>query len=56
MCQSNRTPGDNTGYKLHKNAVYCFEQIQEATVRSVISHLNNHPSKMNAAEGIKTNS
>ena len=45
---ADETHGDKDNWKLHKNAMCCFEQILEATphktavVRSPISHLRNH--------------
>ena len=44
-------------WELYKNAMCCFEQIQEATLHKIAvvwlpsSHLPNHPNKMNKMWG-----
>ena len=46
-----KTPGEKAQWELHKNAVFCFEQILEtvpdkiAAVRPFTSYLKNHPNK-----------
>ena len=43
---SNKMPEVKACWELHKTVVCCFEQILEAVVLPLTSHLTNHPIKM----------